>query len=586
MRSKCYILNATFCILLGLLLAGCADLMDLFPEAEATPLPSAHMAPAAEQAFPPDMTTAARILARDEMVVGIRYDLEPFSFLDDMQILEGGSVNVAGLEIDLARELARRWLGDAQAVRFRQVRSDTAAQRLNSGEVDFVLAGIVHTQQAEAQADFGPPYFANGQALLTFPATGVLGLDTLYDLNVGLVGWTETESVLRAHAPQTVTYEVYDNFFQAVEALRTRQVDVYADKRHRLERARRIVAGTHIVGQYTQEPFALMYRHNDPFFANLVTLTFQDMAADGTRDALFARWLPGTSPPSKPNWPGDAATPSIEETPQQLATVDVIGRIQQRGAVVMGFFTDRWPYSAVRNDGVPTGFELRLVERLVEQWLGSRQAITYTVVTQAEAAGATASDAFRQLNQGEIDILVGDWMHTREADLQVDFSIPVFDDGVSILSNGYAPMENIEALAGYAVGVIAGSVGEAALPEISQRTGIGLSPVTYPDLPTALAALQQGEIAAILAKRRPLLDVFYNQVGFFLADPRYTYRPNALVLPQGDSAFRDLVNLTLLFFQTNGSYPELYRLWFDDPIPKLETWPGHASIPLVITAPE
>jgi putative glutamine transport system substrate-binding protein len=553
--------------------------MDLFPDPEATSLPSAYVAPTSERVFPPDMTTASRILARGEMVVGIRYDLEPFSFLDDTRILEGGNVNVAGLEIDLARELARRWLGDAQAVQFRQVRSDTAAQRLHSGEVDFVLAGVVHTQQAEAQADFGPAYFANGQALLTFPATGVRGLDTLYDLNVGLVGWTETEGVLRAHAPQTVTYEVYDNFFQAVEALRTRQVDVYADKRHRLERARRMVADTHIVGQYTWEPFALMYRHNDPFFANLVTLTFQDMAADGTRDALFDQWLPGTSPPSGPNWPGDAATPSLEETPQQLATGDVIARIQQRGAVVMGFFTDRWPYSAVRNDGVPTGFELRLVERLVERWLGSRQAITYTVVTEA-------SEAFRQLNQGEVDILVGDWMHTREAELLVDFSIPVFDDGVSILSNGYAPMENIEALAGYAVGVIAGSVGEAALPEISQRAGVGLSPITYPDLPTALAALQQGEIAAILEKRRPLLDVFYNQPGFFLADPRYTYRPNALVLPQGDSAFRDLVNLTLLFFQESGSYPELYRLWFDDPIPKLETWPGHASIPLVITAPE
>jgi putative glutamine transport system substrate-binding protein len=552
--------------------------MDLLPAPEATSLPSAHVAPPPAQAFPPEMTTAARILARGEMIVGIRYDLEPFSFLDDTQILEGGSVNVAGMEIDLARELARRWLGDAQAVQFRQVRSDTAAQRLGNGDVDFVLAGVVHTQQAEAQADFGPPYFANGQALLTFPAAGVEGLDSLYDLKVGLVNWTETESVLRAHAPQTVTYEVYSNFFQAIEALRTRQVDVYADKRHRLERARRMVAGTHIVGQYTWEPFALMYRHNDPFFANLVTLTFQDMAADGTRDALFDRWLPGTSPPSAPNWPGDAPAPPIEETPQQLATVDVLGRIQRRGWLSLGFFTDRWPYSAVLASGVPTGFELRLVERLVERWLGNRQAITYTVVTEAEA--------FQQLNQGEIDILIGDWMHTREAELQVDFSIPIFDDGVSILSSGYAPIQNIEALAGLSVGVIAGSVGQAALPEISQRAGVGLSPITYPDLPTALAALQQGEIVAILEKRRPLLDVFYNQPGFFLADPRYTYRPNALVLPQGDSGFRDLVNLTLLLFETSGSYPELYRLWFDDPIPGLKSWPGHASIPLVIAAPE
>ncbi len=51
---------------------------------------------------------------------------------------------LAGLEIDLARELARRWLGDADAVQFRQVRTDTAMEHLQAGTVDIVLAGSAH----------------------------------------------------------------------------------------------------------------------------------------------------------------------------------------------------------------------------------------------------------------------------------------------------------------------------------------------------------------------------------------------------------------------------------------------------------
>ncbi len=551
-----------------LLLTGCEDLQELLPQAEATSLPSANVAPPSEQVFAPDISTAARIQARGAMVVGIRYDLEPFSYLD-------ANGNIVGLEIDLARELARRWLGDASAVHFRQVRSDTAAQSLQSGEIDFALAGIVHTQGAEAQGDFSPPYFADGQALLTFPETGIQNVGMLEVHKVGVVSWTGSAAALQAHAPATTTYELYDNFFQVVEALRTRQVDVYGDQRHRLERARRMVAGTHIVGQYTWEPFALLYRHDDPFFANLVALTFQDMAVDGTRDALYAQWLPGTSPPAIALWPGAAPAPQLSESPPQLAHLDVIGQVHQRGALVVGYFTDRWPYSSVRDDGVPTGFEVRLVERLVERWLGTRQAVTFTAVTEATA--------FQQLNQGQLDMLVGDWLHTREAELHVDFSIAIFDDGVSLLSPGFAPVENLEALAGQSVGVLTGSPGQAALPGISQRTGVGLSPRPYPDLPSALAALQQGEVAALLARRRPLLDVFYTQAGYFLADQRYTYRPIALVLPQGDSQFRDLVNLTLASLQATGSYPELYHVWFDDPIPTLETWPGQPTIPLVIT---
>ncbi|MBN1486084.1 MAG: transporter substrate-binding domain-containing protein, partial [Anaerolineae bacterium] len=552
-------------LLVAVLVSGCAaidDLMELLPKTEDRALPSVGVAPTPIQVYPPTFTTAARILDRGEMVVGIRYDLEPFSYVDE-------NSNIVGLEIDLARELARRWLGNPAAVRFRQVRSDTAIQKMVDGEVDFVLAGIVHTQQAEAQVDFSPAYFTNGQAFLTFPELNVRTADDLYSRKIGVVTWTGSDDIIYSRSPQTITLVPYENFFEVVEALRTRQVDAYGDQRHRLERARRMVTGTEIVGQYTMEPVALVYRHNDPFFANLVSMTFQDMAADGSRDALYEQWLPGTSPPAVTYWPGSAPTPALSETPQLLSTLNVSQRIYERGAVVVGYFTDRWPYSADREDGVPTGFEVRLMQRMAERWLGSRQAITFTAVTEA--------DALVRLQQGEVDLLLGGWVHTRDGELQGDYSIAVFDDGVSILSPGYAPVNDVASLAGSSVGVVANSAGAAALPSISQGAGVGLSPVTYPDTASALNALSQGEIAALFARRGPLLDAFYRQVGYSLADQRYTYRPVAFVLPEGDSAFRDRVNLTLAALAADGSFAELYVTWFDDPVPDLETWPGQPA---------
>jgi ABC-type amino acid transport substrate-binding protein len=535
---------------------------------EETGLPSAFVAPTPETTFPPQMATMARILARGEMVVGVRYDLEPFSYIT-------ANSELAGLEIDLAHELARRWLGNPDAVRFRQVRSDSAFRHLAEGTVDIVLAGVIHTQEMESQADFSPPYFMDGLAFLTFPDTNIQDLAGLQDQHIGVVTWTGSRATIDATAPVSKTFIAYDNFFDVIEALRTREIDVYGDMRHRLERARRLVAGTVVVAQTTWEPMAMAYRQDDPFFANLVTLTFQDMIVDGTRDVLYARWLPGVSPPSIKILPGSAPAPSPTETPQQLSTLDVLARIRGRGSLAVGYFTDRWPYSADRADGLPTGFEVRLAERIAERWLGSRQAVGFVPVTEI--------DAFTRLAQGEVDMLIGNWLHTREAELQVDFSLQIIDDGVSIFSLAAAPVADLAALGGRPAGVLAGSEGERVLPGLAQAAGVGLSTVRYTDVAAAITGLQQGEVAAIVAERRALLQIQFTQPGFAMTDRRYTYRPIAIVLPQGDSVYRDLVNLTLAALQADGTYQELYSVWFDDPVPALDIRPGHPAVPLVIT---
>ncbi len=223
---------------------------------------------------------------------------------------------------------------------------------------------------------------------------------------------------------------------------------------------------------------------------------------------------------------------------------------------------------------MPTGFEVRLVERMVERWMGTRQAITFVPVTEA--------NALQLLAQGEIDMLVGNWMPTREIELRFDTSIQILDDGVSIFSLATAAFADFAELNGGAVGVIIDSEGEHALPELIRASGVNVSTVRYPDLTAAIAGLQQGQVVALVSERRALLQIHFTQPGYFITDHRYTYRPVAFLLPQGDSAYRDLVNLTLASLQADGTYQELYGLWFDDPIPTLEVWPGNPAVPLVV----
>ncbi len=544
--------------LLGIvLLTGCSDLAGLLQtETQAEPVLT-YVAPTPEP-FPAQVTTAARIRERGAIIVGIRYDLEPFSFIS-------ANGELAGLEIDLAHELAQRWLGNPEAVIFRQLRSDTAAQHLIEGDVDIVLAGVPHTRNNEQEIDFSPPYFINGDALLTFPDTGIRALGDVNGRTIGVVSWTNAGQRLKSAAPVTPTLTVYDNFFQVTEALRTRQIEAYADERHRLERARRLISGTEIVGQYSQVPFALGFRENDPFFANLVTLTFQDMTADGTCEALFARWLPGTPPPTLPRLPGNAPTPSIGDAPQERATADLSAAIKTRGTLRVGYLIDLWPYSANRDDGVPTGFEVRLLERVAEVWFGSREAVEMVPVTRESGLQA--------LLNGEVDVLAGGWIQSRELELQADTSLVLFDDGVSLFSLSAAPYRTLQELVGRPVGVVANSDGAAAIPQLTQLAGGPLNALSYPTRDEAVAALQRGEVVAVLAERGLVLSPLYRQAGFTLADARLTYRPVSYVLPQGDSNFRDWFNETLMQLHDNGVFREVYTTWFDDPAPAAPLWP-------------
>lgn len=544
--------------LLGIvLLSGCSDLADLLQtETQAEPVLT-YVAPTPEP-FPAQVATAARIRERGAIIVGIRYDLEPFSFIS-------ANGELAGLEIDLAHELAQRWLGNPEAVIFRQLRSDTAAQHLIEGDVDIVLAGVPHTHNNEQEIDFSPPYFINGDALLTFPDTGIRALGDVNGRTIGIVSWTDAGQRLKSAAPVTPTLTVYDNFFQVTEALRTRQIEAYADERHRLERARRLISGAEIVGPYSQVPFALGFRENDPFFANLVTLTFQDMAADGTYEALFARWLPGTPPPTLPRLPGNAPTPSIGDAPQERATADLSAAIKTRGTLRIGYLIDLWPYSANRDDGVPTGFEVRLLERVAEVWFGSREAVEMVPVTRESGLQA--------LLAGEVDVLAGGWVQSRELELQADTSLVLFDDGVSLFSLSAAPYRTLQELVGRPVGVVANSDGAAAIPQLTQLAGGPLNALSYPTRDEAVAALQRGEVVAVLAERGLVLSPLYRQAGFTLADARLTYRPVSYVLPQGDSSFRDWFNETLMQLHDNGVFQEVYTTWFDDPAPAAPLWP-------------
>ena len=364
-------------LLAAFLLAGCADgagTQVALPPTPTVPSMSTSL-PSTPTPLPDGATTGARVRAHGLLRVGVRYDLFPFGYITD----DG---EVAGFGVDMGRELARRWLGDAQAVEFRQVRSDTAIDHLHAGDVDIVITALVHTQEQEEKADFSQPYFLDGHALLVRSADAPVigGLDGLRDRVVAVVAWEGVDEVLQAALPFTVTLQFHDRFDAAVDALGRGEVDAVAGLRRRLFWGNRIFPETTVIGQHTSASVAFAFQQNDPFFADLVNLTFQEMVVDGTYADLYSRWFVLEYPLPVERWPGNEV-PSLADAPIVAFGPDTIAAIQLRGRLVVAMPADRSPLAYVDATGAPVGYEVNLVQRMAGRWLGDATAVDFITTT-------------------------------------------------------------------------------------------------------------------------------------------------------------------------------------------------------------
>jgi putative glutamine transport system substrate-binding protein len=479
-----------------------------------------------------------------------------------------------GFDIDLARELARRWLGDSGAVQFRQVRSDTAVEHLRAGDVDLVLAALLRTVEREEQVDFGPTYFVDGHALLvrTTEETPILSPGDLEGRRVGVVD-LEAEEALQGATAFTPTLQYYETVDEVMGAMARLEIDAVADLRRRLVRGLSVVPNSGIVGQHTEAVVAPAFAHNEPGLANLVTLTFQDMFVDGTYRELYEEWFPRDMPHLPEVWPGAAAF-SLQAAAETPPARDALSMVRTGGWLRVAMVSNRSPFAYLDANGEPAGFEVRLVRLMAQRWLGDATAVEFLPVT--------LEDGLRLLETGEVDLMIGAVRHTQEAELRVDFSLTTYvgGEGVMLLS-GSDPL-GIADLNGQAVAAVSGTGSADALQRIGQE--LGISVVVYPKatLDEAIAALEAGEVVAVIGERIDMLGPAYATPGVGVSADRLTTVPLALALPPGDSAFRDLVNLTLQVMAREGQYAALYTEWFDDDVPLFDPWPGEPTRPLRI----
>ncbi|WP_068792239.1 glutamate ABC transporter substrate-binding protein [Brevibacillus laterosporus] len=231
-------------------------------------------------------STVAKIKEQGKYVVGVKYDLNLFGLKDP------ATGNVEGFDIDIAKAIAKKILGDENKIELKEVTSKTRIPMLKNGEIDSIIATMTITDERKKEVDFSDVYFMAGQSFLVKKDSTIKGLEdfTKGKKVVTAKGSTSAKNI-RENAPEAEVLE-FENYAEAFTALKAGQGDALTTDNALLYGMAKQDPNFRVVeGTFTEEPYGIALPKGDAEFVALVNELLKEMKQNGEYDKLYEKWI-------------------------------------------------------------------------------------------------------------------------------------------------------------------------------------------------------------------------------------------------------------------------------------------------------
>lgn len=227
----------------------------------------------------------AAVTKRGKIIVGVRTDARPFGFRD----LRG---NLVGYDIELAGYMAKAILGNSNAVEFVPVTAENRIEKLNSGQVDMLIATMSITDQRRLVVDFSTPYYIAGQALMVKSLSRINSLRHLNGKRVIIVFGSTGEDSIKRNVPEAVVLG-FKTYPEAFQALVNGQGDaLIADDIMLINFAAENRSVKMLPHRYSAEPYAIAFRYGEKSerLKKRVNFALENLKAMGVIRNLDKKW--------------------------------------------------------------------------------------------------------------------------------------------------------------------------------------------------------------------------------------------------------------------------------------------------------
>ncbi|MBV9815136.1 MAG: amino acid ABC transporter substrate-binding protein [Alphaproteobacteria bacterium] len=243
----------------------------------------------------------------------------------------------------------------------------------------------------------------------------------------------------------------------------------------------------------------------------------------------------------------------------------VLDRISQEKEIRVAYREDAPPFSSKNKIGEPVGFMIDLcrevAKKLADQLRLNSLNVAYVPVT--------AADRFEAIQQNKADLLCEPTSATLARREVVDFSIPTFVDGASLMIRADGP-HDLKAMAGKKIGVLGGTTTEQSLRSTLETAKIAGDIIPAKTHAEGVAMLEEGKISAYFADRSILVSLIADSKApgkLMLAENYLSVEPYALALLRGDEDFRLAVDRALSHIYRSGEIAAVFKRTFGDTKP-------------------
>jgi polar amino acid transport system substrate-binding protein len=210
-----------------------------------------------------------------------------------------------------------------------------------------------------------------------------------------------------------------------------------------------------------------------------------------------------------------------------------------------------------RQGGKVVGFDVDLMN-LVAKDIGVEQKI---VDTPFEGIKSGAD-----LKTGKCDIAAAAMTITPEREKVIDFSVPYFDANQSLLVKKGTELDSLDALQGKKLGVQSGTTGADYAKENAPGS---VTQVTFEDLGTQVAALESGQVDAVINDFPVMADAAQKSDGLEVSTQFETGEQYGFGMKKGrDDKLPATVDRVLKKAMKDGTYDRIYKKWFGTAPPK------------------
>lgn len=236
---------------------------------------------------------------------------------------------------------------------------------------------------------------------------------------------------------------------------------------------------------------------------------------------------------------------------QNITTLD---KIIQRGKIVVGVKYDAKPFGYLNEKQQLVGYDIDLARYIAKSILGDENKIEFKQVTP--------SNRILALNSNQVDMVIATMTITTQRKRVVDFSIPYYMTGQSILVPNDSKITSVSDLNGKKVIVIFGSTAEKKLRSMAPEANI----IGFKTYTSGYNAFKQGMADAMTSDDTILM-------GFALADKsvkllplRYSQEPYAVAFKKGRASvgLKNSVNRILYDMRKTKELDRLKHKWIKD----------------------